>query len=139
MKRKTIGIIVAVLVLAFAGGIGWNLRGLPQKQLLNAAENMVFTDADSTERLLALCREVATNNYNLSIILLRIIILVPVFPTRLSYESFHNSISFLQIASFRPYFKTELRYMCIALLKNVYRTCIALLSNYVEIKELRRM
>ncbi|MBQ7684141.1 MAG: hypothetical protein IJT48_06600, partial [Bacteroidaceae bacterium] len=26
MKRKTIGIIVAVLVLAFAGGIGWSLR-----------------------------------------------------------------------------------------------------------------
>ena len=53
MKRKTIEIIVAVLVLAFAGGIGWNLRGLPQKRLLNAAENMVFTDADSTECLLA--------------------------------------------------------------------------------------
>lgn len=52
MKRKTIGIIVAVLVLAFAGGIGWSLRDLPQKRLLRAAEDMVFTDADSTERLL---------------------------------------------------------------------------------------
>ena len=53
MKRKTIGIIVAVLVLAFAGGIGWSLRDLPQKRLLRAAEDMVFADADSTERLLA--------------------------------------------------------------------------------------
>ncbi|MBQ6191415.1 MAG: hypothetical protein IJK51_03850, partial [Bacteroidaceae bacterium] len=53
MKRKTIGIIVAVLLLALAGGISWNLRDLPQKRLLRAAENIVFTDADSTERLLA--------------------------------------------------------------------------------------
>ena len=53
MKRKTIGIIIAVVVLALAGGIGWSLRDLPQKRLLNAAEDMVFTDADSTERLLA--------------------------------------------------------------------------------------
>ena len=52
MKRKTIGIIVAVLVLALAGGIGWSLRDLPQKRLLRAAEDMVFADADSTERLL---------------------------------------------------------------------------------------
>ena len=52
MEKKTIGIIIAVVVLALAGGIGWNLRDLPQKRLLNAAENMVFTDADSTERLL---------------------------------------------------------------------------------------
>ena len=53
MKRKTIGIIVAVLLLALAGGIGWSLRDLPQKRLLRAAENIVFADADSTERLLA--------------------------------------------------------------------------------------
>ena len=52
MKRKTIGIIVAVLMLVLAGGIGWNLRDLPQKRLLNGAEDMIFTDADSTERLL---------------------------------------------------------------------------------------
>ena len=52
MKRKTIGIIVAVLMLVLAGGIGWNLRDLPQKHLLNGAEDMVFTDADSAERLL---------------------------------------------------------------------------------------
>ena len=53
MKRKTIGIIVAALMLVLVGGIGWNLRDLPQKRLLNGAENMVFTDVDSTERLLA--------------------------------------------------------------------------------------
>lgn len=52
MKRKTIGIIVVVLVLALAGGIGWNLRDLPQKRLLNAAEDIVFADADSAEHLL---------------------------------------------------------------------------------------
>ena len=52
MKRKTFGIVVAVLVLALAGGTGWSLRDLPQKRLLRAAENIVFADADSTERLL---------------------------------------------------------------------------------------
>ena len=53
MKRKTIGIIVAALMLVLVGGIGWNFRDLPQKRLLNGAENMVFTDVDSTERMLA--------------------------------------------------------------------------------------
>ena len=53
MKRKTIGIIVAVLLLIFAGGIGWSMRDLPQRRLLLAAEDMVFTDVDSTGRLLA--------------------------------------------------------------------------------------
>lgn len=53
MKRETVGIIVAVLVLAFAGGIGWHLRDNPQKQMLRAAEDVVFTDADSAARLLA--------------------------------------------------------------------------------------
>ena len=52
MKRKTIGIIVAVLVLAFAGGIGWSLRDLPQKRLLTSAEDIVFTDVDSAARAL---------------------------------------------------------------------------------------
>ena len=52
MKRKTFGIVVAVLVLALAGGTGWSLRDLPQKRLLRTAENIVFADADSTERLL---------------------------------------------------------------------------------------
>ena len=42
-----------VLVLALAGGIGWSLRDLPQKRLLHAAEDIVFTDADSASRLLA--------------------------------------------------------------------------------------
>ncbi len=53
MKKKTVGIIVTVLVLALAGGIGWNWRNMPQKRLLRAAEDMVFTDADSAARLLA--------------------------------------------------------------------------------------
>lgn len=53
MKRKTIGIIVAVLLLIFAGGIGWNMRDLPQRRLLLAVEDMVFADVDSTGRLLA--------------------------------------------------------------------------------------
>lgn len=53
MKRKTIGIIVAVLLLIFAGGIGWSMRDLPQRRLLLAAEDMVFADVDSTGRLLA--------------------------------------------------------------------------------------
>lgn len=53
MRRKTVGIITAILVLVLAGGIGWNLRDLPQKRLLHAAEDLVFTDADSTSRLLA--------------------------------------------------------------------------------------
>ena len=52
MKRKTFGILVAVLALALAGGTGWSLRDLPQKRLLRTAENIVFADADSTERLL---------------------------------------------------------------------------------------
>ena len=53
MKRKTIGIIVAVMVLAVAGGTGWHLRDLSQKRLLRAAENVVFADADSAAALLA--------------------------------------------------------------------------------------
>ena len=53
MKRKTIGIIVAVLLLIFAGGIGWNMRDLPQRRLLLAAEDMVFADVDSAGQLLA--------------------------------------------------------------------------------------
>ena len=53
MKRKTIGIIAAVLVLVFAGGIGWNMRDLPQRRLLLAAEDMVFAGVDSTAHLLA--------------------------------------------------------------------------------------
>ena len=53
MKRKTIGIIVATLVLTIAGGIGWSMRDLPQRRLLLAAEDMVFADVDSTGRLLA--------------------------------------------------------------------------------------
>lgn len=52
MKRKTFGILIAVLALALAGGTGWSLRDLPQKRLLRTAENIVFADADSTERLL---------------------------------------------------------------------------------------
>lgn len=52
MKRKTIGIIVTMLVLALASGIGWNLRDLPQKRLLSSAENIVFMDADSAAWLL---------------------------------------------------------------------------------------
>lgn len=53
MKRKTIGIIVATLVLTIAGGIGWSMRDLPQRRLLLAAEDMVFADVDSIGRLLA--------------------------------------------------------------------------------------
>ena len=53
MKRKTVGIIVAVLALALAGGIGWQQLNLAQTRLLRAAEDIVFTDADSTTRLLA--------------------------------------------------------------------------------------
>ena len=52
MKRKTFGILFVVLALALAGGTGWSLRDLPQKRLLRTAENIVFADADSTERLL---------------------------------------------------------------------------------------
>ncbi len=53
MKRKTVGIIVALLVLAVVGGTAWSLRDLPQKRLLRAAENVVFADADSAAALLA--------------------------------------------------------------------------------------
>lgn len=53
MKRKTIGIIVATLVLTIAGGIGWSMRDLPQRCLLLAAEDMVFADVDSAGQLLA--------------------------------------------------------------------------------------
>ena len=53
MKRKTIGIIVATLVLTIAGGIGWSMRDLPQRRLLLAAEDMVFADVDSAGQLLA--------------------------------------------------------------------------------------
>ena len=52
MKRKTIGIIIAVLVLTLAGGIGWSLRDLPQKRLLTSVEDIVFTDVDSAARVL---------------------------------------------------------------------------------------
>jgi len=51
--KKTIGIIVAMMVLALAGGIGWQHRNSAQTRLLRAAEDIVFTDADSTARLLA--------------------------------------------------------------------------------------
>ena len=51
--KKTIGIIVAMMVLALAGGIGWQHRNSAQTRLLRAAEEIVFTDADSTARLLA--------------------------------------------------------------------------------------
>ena len=51
--KKTVAIIVTVLVLALAGIIGYILRDLPQRRLLHAAENMVFTDAASAARLLA--------------------------------------------------------------------------------------
>ena len=44
--KKTIGIIVAMLVLALAGGIGWKQRNSAQTRLLRAAEDIVFTDAD---------------------------------------------------------------------------------------------
>lgn len=53
MKRKTIGIFIAALGVALAGGTGWILRELPQKRLLGRAEEVVFTDADSAARLLA--------------------------------------------------------------------------------------
>lgn len=52
MRRKTIGITVAVSVLTLVGYIVWNLRDLPQQRLLNEAEKLVFIDADSTEHLL---------------------------------------------------------------------------------------
>ena len=55
MKRKTIGIVIVLLVLVavIAGSIMLALRDLPQKRLLNAAEDIVFVDADSAVRLLA--------------------------------------------------------------------------------------
>ena len=53
MKRKTIGLIVAMLVLTMAGGIVWSMRDLPQRRLLRAAEDIVFADVYSAERLLA--------------------------------------------------------------------------------------
>lgn len=53
MKRKTIGIIVVLLVLALMSYIGWNLRDLPQKRLLDCAEDIVFEDVDSAKRLLS--------------------------------------------------------------------------------------
>ena len=53
MKRKIVGIIIAMLVLALAGGTAWSLHDLPQKRLLRAAENVVFADADSAAALLA--------------------------------------------------------------------------------------
>lgn len=52
MKRKTIGIIIAVLAPALAGSIGWSLRDFPQKRLLTSAEDVVFTDVDSAARVL---------------------------------------------------------------------------------------
>ena len=53
MRRKTVGIIIAILVLVLVGCLGWNLRDLPQKRLIHAAEEMVFTDVDSAVSLLA--------------------------------------------------------------------------------------
>ena len=53
MKRKTIGIIVVLLVLVLTSYIGWNLRDLPQKRLLDCAEDIVFEDVDSAKRLLS--------------------------------------------------------------------------------------
>ena len=53
MARKTIGTIVAVLVVAVTVGTGWGLRDLSQKRLLRAAENVVFADADSAAALLS--------------------------------------------------------------------------------------
>ena len=55
MKRKTVGILIALLMLVavIAGSIMLALRDLPQKRLLNAAEDIVFVDADSAVRLLA--------------------------------------------------------------------------------------
>ena len=53
MKKKTIGIIVAVLLLAFVGVIGWYFRNLPQKRFLKEAEDIVFIDVDSAAKLLA--------------------------------------------------------------------------------------
>ena len=53
MKKKTVGIIVAVLVLALVGCIGWHWRDLPQKRLLGQAEDIVFSDVDSADHLLA--------------------------------------------------------------------------------------
>jgi len=53
MRRKTVGIIAALLVLAVVGGTAWSLRDLPQKRLLRAAEDVVFADADSAAALLA--------------------------------------------------------------------------------------
>ena len=53
MKKKTIGIIAVLLVLAVVGGTVWSLRDLSQKRLLRAAENVVFADADSAAALLA--------------------------------------------------------------------------------------
>jgi len=53
MKRKTIGIIVVVLAVALAGGIGRLQHNPAQTRLLREAEDLVFTDADSTARLLA--------------------------------------------------------------------------------------
>ena len=52
MRRKTVGIIVSVLALAIAGGMGWSLRDLSQKRLLRTAEDIVFADADSAATLL---------------------------------------------------------------------------------------
>ena len=52
MKRKTIVIIIGVLLLGVAGAIGWDLRDLPQQHLLHEAEDIVFTDADSAKRIL---------------------------------------------------------------------------------------
>lgn len=52
MKRKSVGIIVAVLVLVVVGGTWWSLMVLSQKRLLRAAEDVVFADADSAAMLL---------------------------------------------------------------------------------------
>ena len=42
-----------MLVLALTSYIGWNLRDLPQKRLLDCAEDIVFEDVDSAKRLLS--------------------------------------------------------------------------------------
>ena len=53
MTRKTIVIIVAMVVLAVVGCTVWSLRDLSQRRLLRAAESVVFADADSAAALLA--------------------------------------------------------------------------------------
>lgn len=53
MKKKTLWIVLPLLLLVAAGCIGWTCRYLPAQRLLNRAERMVFCDVDSAARLLA--------------------------------------------------------------------------------------